>query len=239
MLWPRTRRVGLWAAVASHLLLLFILGPWGLGHKPPVLLWNCYFIVQDVLLFAQPCKRLPVLVPALGWSLAIGRSEFESTPQPGSATLRCAGPAVKGLIWLALIAPLLGPWGYCDHWLAWGLYASRAERLRILVPRSQERRLPADLQTYLAALNDEPDWLELRADRWSFASLGVPLYPQNRFQLAVAVAVGRQCQLGQSLRVVRYETADRWTGRRERETLIGLAAIQDACDQYRLNAQPR
>ena len=40
-----------------HGLLLVILGPWGLDHKPGVLLWNAYFIVQDVLLLAGPVRQ--------------------------------------------------------------------------------------------------------------------------------------------------------------------------------------
>ena len=37
-----TRRVALVAAVLLHVVLLVILGPWGLDHKPGVLVWNVY-----------------------------------------------------------------------------------------------------------------------------------------------------------------------------------------------------
>src|SRR5262245_34903830 len=39
---PRTRRAGVVAAIALHALLLVILGPWGLNHKPGVLIWNAF-----------------------------------------------------------------------------------------------------------------------------------------------------------------------------------------------------
>ncbi|MGC1274696.1 MAG: MauE/DoxX family redox-associated membrane protein [Planctomycetaceae bacterium] len=48
----RTRKYGLILAIAMHVLLLATLGPLGLNHSWGVLLWNVYFIGQDVLLFA-------------------------------------------------------------------------------------------------------------------------------------------------------------------------------------------
>lgn len=47
----RTRRFGLIASIGMHGLLLATLGPWGLDHSWGVLLWNIYFIGQNVLLF--------------------------------------------------------------------------------------------------------------------------------------------------------------------------------------------
>jgi len=72
-----TRRVALAAALLLHGTLLLILGPWGLGHKPGVLIWNVFFIVQDVLLFGAslPSRRDTALVALhtlLGLGLAIG-----------------------------------------------------------------------------------------------------------------------------------------------------------------------
>ena len=46
-----TRRFGLTASIVMHVLLLATLGPWGLDHSWGVLLWNVYFIGQNMLLF--------------------------------------------------------------------------------------------------------------------------------------------------------------------------------------------
>src|SRR5690606_33293969 len=51
LLLPKTRRAAKWVSVGMHLALLGILGPWGLGDKPGVLIWNVYFIAQNLLLF--------------------------------------------------------------------------------------------------------------------------------------------------------------------------------------------
>ena len=51
------RRLWLPALVGSvvlHGMLLVVLGPWGLNHSLAVLLWNGYFVVQNILLFGRP-----------------------------------------------------------------------------------------------------------------------------------------------------------------------------------------
>jgi hypothetical protein len=224
--WPRSRRVGLGMAIASHLLLIAILGPWGLNHRPAVLVWNVYFIVQDILLFSGTKKSVACLdiAPAID---SHRRSMWRHSP------------LAAGLIGLAILAPLLEPFGYCDHWPAWSLYAPRVERVRVLVPRSQTRRLSAELQAQLADVADEPDWVEVRLDRWSLAALDAPLYPQNRFQLAVAVDLAERYQWGNSLHVVCLGNANRWTGHRDRETLSGGKDIAVACQRYWLNTRAR
>ncbi len=49
-LWP----AALIASVLLHGLLVVVLGPWALHHSLAVLLWNGYFIGQNILLFARP-----------------------------------------------------------------------------------------------------------------------------------------------------------------------------------------
>jgi hypothetical protein len=237
--WPRSRRWGLASAIVSHLGLLMILGPWGLGHRPGVLLWNVYFIVQDVLLFAGPLglSRAPLALPV---------SETEGhAAEPGSTGGVSGAPgkffsvAAKVVLGLALFAPLAEPWGYWDHWLSWSLYAPRVERIRIVVQRAGARDLPAELKPFLIPLADEPDWLELRADQWSLAASHAPLLPQARFQLAVAAWVADQAPWGDPVTAIVFGAASRWTGKLERQTLSGKAAIRAAADRYWLNAEPR
>ncbi len=226
--WPRTRRAALWLAVASHALLIVILGPWGLGHQPGVLLWNAFMIVQDVLLFSAVLPRL---------RKSTGRRPVNiGAPVPATRTL--GGRITVAIFYLAVLAPLLEPWGWCDHWLAWGLYAPRSERVRIFVRPSQARRLPNEVQDHLVPLRDGRQWLELRVDRWSLAELGAPIYPQNRFQLAVAGSLAMQRQLGDGIQVILYGAADRRSGQREREELRGAGEIDAGCDRYWLNGRP-
>ena len=54
LLVPPTRRVAGCLAIAFHLTLLLVLGPWGLDHSHGVLVWNVVLIVQAYLLFVSP-----------------------------------------------------------------------------------------------------------------------------------------------------------------------------------------
>lgn len=218
----RTRTLGLAAAVALHVLLLVILGPWGLNHKPGVLLWNMYFIVQDLLLF-WPDRRLAT----------------DSTTESLAETGVCRAPLlVRGMLLAAIVLPVLEPTAWFDMWPSWGLYASSAERVQLLVHRNDEARLPEALSAYVEPLSnaDEP-WQAVRLDRWSLDALGAPQYPQNRFQLGVAEAVIGRYDLGHRVRVVRWGLAQRLTGQRQYD-ILGLPQVMAASDDYLFNSRP-
>jgi hypothetical protein len=218
-----TRRAALVGAVVMHLLLLAILGPWGLDHKPGVLVWNAYFIVQDIVLFI-PSMRLRAL-PTVD----------QATPME-----RPRAPwALAALVWAAVLLPFLAPTCWFDLWPSWGLYASNAEHTTLFVHRLARDSLPRDLQPFLEGDADpEVPWLAFRIDRWSLDTLAAPLYPQNRFQLGVAEALVTRYQLSHRARVVRFELADRFNGARALDTLSSLPQIVAAGDDYLLNAHP-
>src|SRR5690606_29386070 len=52
LVFRRTRVAAIILAFVMHGGLLALLGPWGLDHRPGVLLWNVYFLLQAVILFA-------------------------------------------------------------------------------------------------------------------------------------------------------------------------------------------
>ena len=92
----------------------------------------------------------------------------------------------------------------------------------------------------LADAPDQPQrWVRLPIDRWSLATLGVPIYPQDRFQLGVALAIARDARLDRGIRVDLRSTADRYTGAREREVLLGRPALLRAADRFFFSAIPR
>jgi len=223
----RTRVAALLAAVVLHALLLVILGPWGLGHKPGVLIWNVYFIVQDLILF----------YPAHRDNLACESAEAGALKE--SATRRTPA-AVVALLLAAIVMPVLEPTGWFDVWPSWGLYATSAERVQLLVHRSERQQLPHGLAPYLEepAAVDDP-WLTLQLGRWSLEALGAPLYPQNRFQLGVAEALVGGCDLGHRARVVRWGRAARFSGERSYDVLNGLPQIVEAGGDYWLDSRPR
>lgn len=210
--WPKA----VWASVVLHLVLLLVLGPFGLQHKPGVLLWNIYFIAQNLILFRAAS---PVVV----------RDDELPHDEPIAAA---ALYVVAG----ALIWPLVETWNYCDHWPAWSVYAPRVERTSFFVHRSEKDRLPAELQTFLEQATDDENWYLVRLDRWSLELLDTPLYPQNRFQVAGAAGVIHQFGLIR-FRIVWFGTADRWTGKRVSNTLASLNELEAAAKAYVLGCR--
>lgn len=166
--WPRTRRVAVWGAIGLHVSLILALGPFGLQHRPGVLLWNLAFIGHDWLLFGYSnCDREGAVnsrCPALSRS-RLGLSRVTT----GFATV---------LIVAASVWPLTAPLGFCDHWLAWSVYSTRTERVSVLLSDEGLQRLPEPVRRLTVDG-------ELALDRWSIEALDVPIYPQWRFQWGI------------------------------------------------------
>ncbi len=228
LLLRRTRRAAKWVSVGMHLVLLGILGPWGLGHKPGVLIWNAYFIAQNLLLFRE-----------------VHSSESEPT---SSASWRIV--TAYGFVGLVVLLPFLEPFGLYDHWPAWAVYASRPERTRVYIAENRIPDLPALAPEFFTEEEPPADaverflagklpWRRLRIDRWSLEALSVPIYPQDRFQVGVALALGERCELEEDIRVEIDSPANRWTGQRSMRVLEGTNAIREAAREYRLGARPR
>ena len=225
LIWPGTRRWALWGACGMHLALLLILGPWGLQHSAGVLIWNGYFIGQNWLLFA---RSRPVLVN-----------------QPAAADV-VSEPATRG--WLAVVVvtgavcwPCLEPWGGCDLWPAWGLYAQHGEQLRVTMTESGLRRLPVKWQNTAVAVGsaDSNTW-QIRPQQVALQTTGAPLYPQNRYVLGVIIDVFRKAEVrGDEVSVECLRPANRLTGLRSVEVLSNLEQIEAAAGRQVLNALPR
>jgi hypothetical protein len=215
-----TRTLALAAAVLLHALLLAILGPWGLAHQPGVLLWNAYFIVQDVVLFWPERDKAEAGATAVA---------PQRVPWP-----------VLTLVLSVISLPLAEPWGLWDLWPSWGLYASSAERVSLQVHRVAREQLPAVLEPYVEAPRDEHDpWLNVRLDRWALDARRAPIYPQARVQLGIAIAVAEGAGLAERARFVRFGRADRWTGKREAAIYVGVPEAHAAAERYFFNALPR
>jgi hypothetical protein len=218
----RTRPAALVCAVFLHLLLLLILGPWGLQHKSGVLIWNLYFIVQDVLLFSGN-RFWPDALP----------SEIQAVSPRTSAWF------ARTVIAAAAMLPFLAPSTWFDIWPSWGLYASCAERVHLLVHRAASDQLPEELLSFVESPADSDDpWLTVRLDRWALEVLGAPIYPQSRSQLGIAEAVIVRYGLMHRARVVRLGLADRFTGEREYQVFTGPAEIVVHRSDYFFSSRP-
>jgi hypothetical protein len=220
-----SRRIAFYASLVMHALLIAALGPWGAHQKPGVLLWNAWFLVQNLVLFAFAGDS-----PG---SLAA------TPPAKGRATR--LGLAVRGLIVLAVCFPLTQPFGLCDVWPAWAVYATGPERLRVYINLNTADI--ARVGKLIGPYVDPPRFLDnrclVRIDRWSLDATQAPLYPQNRFRLGVALALAKAARLEQTIYVELESPADRWTGKRSTRALAGSAAIASELDRDWLNGLPR
>ncbi|RMF43086.1 MAG: hypothetical protein D6753_06085 [Planctomycetota bacterium] len=218
LMWPRTRRVGALMGMVLHTALLSVLGPWGLGHSLGVLLWNVHFLGVMLWLVVSPepsgqeLARIPEARRMLAWSVLVP----------------------------FLILPLTERWGIWDHWTSWAVYAPHSSRVQVFIYRGEVDRLPQELRA-LMQTDDVGDQLELEVPigRWSLQSLGVPIYPQGRFQVGVARSVAQRVSYDFAIRCVLWGPADRFTGRRRRIECPDRRAIERLGRRFWLNTQPR
>lgn len=102
--------------------------------------------------------------------------------------------------------------GICDHWPAWQVYSPSSSRAQLV----NERRLAS----------------------WSIVELGVPIYPQARFQLAVAIAIAQKHELDRA-QIEWGDVSHRISGKRHFETLSGQDQFQMKARTFWLNTKAR
>ena len=130
------------------------------------------------------------------------------------------GDAIGYLATLAVVVfPLTQPLGICDHWPAWQVYAPRCSRAKIESPLKNDER-----------------WTNF--GRWSNQKLGVPVYPQARFEFAVAVAAQQKFRQSRGLPIEISEASNRWNGTRASRRISG-DQIEMQKRQYWLNTRAR
>ena len=140
------------------------------------------FIIQNVILFVverrsdarsdQPSNDALVGTSPCGWA------------SNGTPRFRILVVLVAGILFPGVRAV-----GYCDTWPAWAVYASSPARILVQVRDGNIERLPKTMQRYVERRRINDGWSWLRIDLWSLTETGTPVYPEDRFQLAVARAV--------------------------------------------------
>ncbi len=229
LLWKPARQIALWLAVLMHLTLIAILGPWGLAHSWGVLLWNVVFIGLDVLMWRE-LRALEADKP-FQW-------QWFERPSTGTWT-RMYRLGAMCLCTCMLLVPLGERLEVTDHWLGWALYAPHSSRARIEILSGSRDRLPLSAQPFVNENATEiAAWRTVSVERWSLETLGVPVYPQQRFYVAAARALAQHVdEFG--IRVTLLGTASRWSGRREQRLLETRQELERAGDRYWFNTQPR
>ena len=231
LLFPKTARPAGWLAIGLHASLLLVLGPLGLNHQPGVLVWNGWFIVQAWLLFATR-------TPQASDSIEPDNEIQESQSQP--AELIWLGRILATFVILFPLTCVVSPWFElpvkADHWIAWEVYAPRNSRAtaRSPVPAQHRPTQPTNDSGLAAPMFQTPN-------QWSLNQLGVPVYPQDRFQVGCWLALFHQ-QSGPNRRtpaVIVSGTANRLTGEREQTRIDGPVAAQKYRRRLWFNTRPR
>jgi hypothetical protein len=222
LLIPAVRRWALTGSYVMHVLLLLTLGPWGLDHRHGVLIWNLFFIAQNWLLF-RPVRPL----------------EGDEADNSASVSRRGQSGLATGIFGAAILCPFLQSWGWYDVWPSWAVYSSRPSQVTFMVAADRVGDLPSGLQKFVGPAEPLTEWRPVNLDAWSFAALNCPIYPEERFRIAVIRALVEGSDLDDGVRVVVHGPPDRWTGKRETTEIIGRVALSEYSTRYRLNTISR
>jgi hypothetical protein len=208
------QRPGLIGSCVLHACLILALGPIGLHHHWGVLVWNSMFLLLVPLLFLSSRERAGV-----------------------AEVSKMDALKARLLTSLMFLLPFLGLIGWFDNWPSWQLYSSRPEVLKMYVRGPSTGELPSAVQLNLGETLPFEEWRPVRIDRWSFQATQTPIYPEDRFQLAVIAGLAVNLSSEQGVRVVIDSPAGVLFWRRQQRTLNGRSEILAEVSRYWLNAQ--
>jgi hypothetical protein len=189
MFFPRARKTAVVAAVATHALVLAMLGPWGHASNRVVLPWNIAMAALDVVLF---------------WNVT------SAMPAPRRLDRHAALLTLVGLM------PALSFVGLWDSYLSGALYSGNIAEAVIAVSPTVKPRLPPEMLRYVIANRQNVDVLVV--GDWSLGEVGTPPYPQARIYRALARHVCTYTDSPTDVRLVIFERPRPWSGARETTT---------------------
>ena len=196
------------AGLIARQLLEFLPGP--ADHTANTVNLACHvlsaleIITGILLLFDFRRTRVPAVVLAvlMHASLLLALGPIGLNHHPGVLLWNLCFPILVPLLFLRGLPPacrgrrfgvggllisafsVSGLFGVADNWPAWQLYSARPESWTLWVHRSDTPELPQFLRQWLGSTAQE-DWVPVRLDRLSLHQTGSPLYPEDRFQLAI------------------------------------------------------
>jgi hypothetical protein len=214
LLFNRWRRLAAIAALAMHGLLIVTFSPLGLNHEWGVLIWNAFFLLQALCLWTFTARVAP--------------EETGNRSRDGIAL-------ASGLcFWLF---PLLRFSGHLDQWVCWSLYSPRSEVVRIslaVAPGQIDENFPDYTSARYRLIQGDTGPFEFVPDRWSIASMRVPLNPETRLELAVARSLCEKYDAWDRV-VVIHETRDLWNPKqRKSQQYQGRDEIASFAAEFRL-----
>ncbi len=160
LLWKPTRQAGLWGALAMHILILLILGPFGRMENLIIVPWNLAMIALGFVTFY---KNQTISLQSLRLPSTLGVNIVR-----------------WGIIGIVVIMPFFSHFGMWDYYLSNTLYAGKTTRLVVVIPKEYESELPPEIQQYLHPVSNTPLFSYINTDVWALGELNVPVYPERR-----------------------------------------------------------
>jgi hypothetical protein len=164
LLIPQTRTLSVVLAAGMHLLVLFVLGPLGYNFNSVVWPWNAAMIVFVFILFLGSRAR--------PWQVQ----------WPGRSAAHWLAAVLFGLL------PVLNFWNYWDSYLSSALYSGNTLTAEVELRENLYEKLPASAQKHCSRGNGVYRPLDLEG--WSMGELNVPLVPERRIYLSIALQLG-------------------------------------------------
>ena len=123
-----------------------------------------------------------------------------------------------------------------DHWLSWALYSPHNSRFNLEVHRSLVAEFP---ESWNGAVGSDPDadgWHALDLGQLALDIRGIPIVPQARYQLGLAVAIAHSHDtregVASSLRGVVRSSSGRLDGKRREQWLVNLDAMRKRAKEF-------
>ena len=157
LLVPNTRKLGIVAAVVTHIIILIHLGTVGEYNNSVVYPWNVAMVIFVALLF---------------WN--VNQSVLPTAQELRSGIL-LAAPVL--LVWLF---PILNLFGYWDHYLSFSFYSNKPSHFFIAVEESQLQKIDKRFENYFRDIEGLRGGKLIEVNKWSFSELNVPFYPERR-----------------------------------------------------------
>jgi hypothetical protein len=189
LLVPRLRNAAVLGAVATHVAILCLLGPFAHGTNAVVWPWNAAMAGLVALLFWD--SRHP------GGHLLV----------PGRVGVHAAALALFGVL------PVLSFSGHWDAYLSGALYSGNLKAGALAVSDGVAGRLPDPARRHVTRNRMGANVIDIW--EWSMGELGVPSYPQDRVFRAVARDVCRRADAPTDVVLVVFGRPGAFTGQRE------------------------
>lgn len=171
LIFPKTRNIAVFGAIATHLLIIAWLSPLGGNTNYVVIPWNVAMIV-------------------LVWLSCYGQKNRLSLWMPASPRLRIATLALAMLAWIMPALNLKDQW---DAYLSFNLYSERISHMYVGLRKDALKQADERLSAYFVEGNLIEEGKAIDVTDWAYKELHVPVYPAPR----VFRAIGRHfCKPG-------------------------------------------